>query len=97
MGFNSDFKGIKMFSCINYIYTYSSFHAPVLFGPYLAMKLDVCPQFRLKVVISTGKMLELRSCSACFTDSSQFATAAFTLPIVTGNVGIQYDLIPEPF
>jgi hypothetical protein len=64
---------------------------------YLATKLHVCPQFRLKAVISTGKMLELRSCSASFTDSSQLATADSALPTVTGNVGIQYDFIPEPF
>jgi hypothetical protein len=65
--------------------------------PYLAIKLDVCPQFRLKVVTSTGKMLELCSCSACFTDSSQFAATDSTLPTVTGTVGIQYDFIPELF
>jgi hypothetical protein len=51
--------------------------------------LMFAPQFRLKVVMSTGKMLELRSCSVCFTDSCQFAAAVSTLPTVTGNVGIQ--------
>lgn len=60
--------------------TYSSFHAHVLT---LQKKLDVHPQFILKVVMSTGKTLELRGCSVCFTDSCQLAAAVSTLPTVS--------------
>jgi hypothetical protein len=85
---------LKFFSFVNCIDTYGSFHAHVVT---LQKKLYVRPRFRLKVGVSTGKTLELRSCSACFTDSCQFAAAVCTILTVTGNVGIQYDLIPEPF